>query len=240
MKSLFRSIRHKLLTEGKLVRYLTYALGEIFLIVVGILLALKINGWNEDRKAQVEFDAYVVQLKEDVRTAIEITQQSILFVEKRASDGAAIFPLLKADTIQPEELTILETGLSSLAKYSEIQIHVGVLGQLLNGEMDVINRDDELEKEAMKLVSLIKRRLGVLGHIYEKLNLASQSLHEFRGDHIGRLEMEVLYDLDDLKTSKKFLYLTQNVVQRTYTLSRAYQIIQEDLESFLAVLEEYE
>jgi hypothetical protein len=55
MKSLFRSIRQKLLGEGKLLRYLTYAVGEVILIIVGILFALKINNWNEDRKdRQVE------------------------------------------------------------------------------------------------------------------------------------------------------------------------------------------
>lgn len=66
-QSLFRSIRRKLLNEGKLVRYLTYAVGEVVLIIVGILFALKINDWNEDRKVQAEYDLYIVQLREDVR-----------------------------------------------------------------------------------------------------------------------------------------------------------------------------
>ena len=72
MKSPFRAIRQKLFTEGKLLRYLGYATGEVILIIVGILFALKINDWNEDRKAQAEFDLYIMQLREDVRTAISI------------------------------------------------------------------------------------------------------------------------------------------------------------------------
>jgi len=60
----------KLLDEGKLVRYLTYAVGEVVLIIVGIFFALQLNNINEDRKAQAEFDLYIVQLKEDVRAAI--------------------------------------------------------------------------------------------------------------------------------------------------------------------------
>ena len=55
MKSPFRAIRQKLFTEGKLLRYLGYATGEVVLIIIGILFALKINDWNEDRKAQAEF-----------------------------------------------------------------------------------------------------------------------------------------------------------------------------------------
>ena len=76
-QSLFRSIRRKLLDEGKLVRYLTYAVGEVVLIIVGIMIALQLNNWNEDRKAQVEFDEYIVQLREDVRTALSNTTRSI-------------------------------------------------------------------------------------------------------------------------------------------------------------------
>ncbi|MDP2040192.1 MAG: DUF6090 family protein [Algoriphagus sp.] len=47
----FRKIRQKLLGEGKLVNYLKYAIGEILLVVIGILIALQINTWNENRKA---------------------------------------------------------------------------------------------------------------------------------------------------------------------------------------------
>lgn len=45
----FRLIRQRLLGEGKLSKYLPYALGEILLVVVGILIALQINNWNETR-----------------------------------------------------------------------------------------------------------------------------------------------------------------------------------------------
>lgn len=51
MIKFFRRIRQKLLNEGKLNRYLIYGIGEIFLVVIGILIALQINNWNEDRKS---------------------------------------------------------------------------------------------------------------------------------------------------------------------------------------------
>lgn len=46
----FRSIRQRLLEENRFTRYMLYAIGEIILVVVGILIALQINNWNEDRK----------------------------------------------------------------------------------------------------------------------------------------------------------------------------------------------
>ncbi len=46
----FRNIRQKLLSEGKTTKYFKYAIGEIVLVVIGILIALSINNWNEGRK----------------------------------------------------------------------------------------------------------------------------------------------------------------------------------------------
>ena len=51
MIKFFRKIRQNLLAENKLGKYLTYAIGEIVLVVIGILIALTINNGNEERKA---------------------------------------------------------------------------------------------------------------------------------------------------------------------------------------------
>jgi uncharacterized protein (UPF0335 family) len=51
MLTLFRKIRQNLLSERKIGKYLKYAIGEIVLVVIGILIALSINNWNEERKA---------------------------------------------------------------------------------------------------------------------------------------------------------------------------------------------
>jgi len=49
MIKFFRHIRKQLLTENKFSKYLIYAVGEIVLVVIGILIALSINNWNEER-----------------------------------------------------------------------------------------------------------------------------------------------------------------------------------------------
>ncbi len=49
MLKFFRKIRQQLLSENKFSRYLLYAIGEIVLVVIGILIALSINNWNEKR-----------------------------------------------------------------------------------------------------------------------------------------------------------------------------------------------
>src|SRR6056297_2039526 len=55
MIKFFRKIRQNFLSEGKTAKYLTYAVGEIVLVVIGILIALSINNWNQtlkNRKAE--------------------------------------------------------------------------------------------------------------------------------------------------------------------------------------------
>ena len=50
MIKFFRKIRQNLLLENKTSKYFKYAIGEIVLVVIGILIALQINNWNEERK----------------------------------------------------------------------------------------------------------------------------------------------------------------------------------------------
>ena len=50
MIKFFRQIRYKLMSENKTSKYLKYAVGEILLVVIGILIALKVNDWNETQK----------------------------------------------------------------------------------------------------------------------------------------------------------------------------------------------
>ena len=54
MIKFFRQFRQNLINEGKTSKYLKYAIGEIVLVVIGILIALQINNWNENRKEKLQ------------------------------------------------------------------------------------------------------------------------------------------------------------------------------------------
>ena len=62
MIKFFRKIRQKMLTENKFSKYLLYAIGEIVLVVIGILIALQINNWNESNKLKKEETLYLERL----------------------------------------------------------------------------------------------------------------------------------------------------------------------------------
>lgn len=66
MINFFRRIRKNLLSENKVSKYLLYALGEILLVVVGILIALQVNNWNEDRNSR----QFEIRMLTEVRNAL--------------------------------------------------------------------------------------------------------------------------------------------------------------------------
>ncbi|MFN1835234.1 DUF6090 family protein [Balneola sp. MJW-20] len=66
MITLFRRIREKLIASGSVTKYLLYAAGEILLVVIGILIALQINNWNEQRIEDKLSEEYLAGIREDL------------------------------------------------------------------------------------------------------------------------------------------------------------------------------
>ena len=66
MLRFFRKFRKQLINSKSFSKYLVYAVGEILLVMVGILLALQVNNWNEDRKAKAIEIAMYKEIKSDI------------------------------------------------------------------------------------------------------------------------------------------------------------------------------
>ena len=72
MLTTFRKIRKSLLGSGQASRYLLYAIGEITLVVIGILIALQVNNWNESKKRLSKEKVILADLEQNIETNIEI------------------------------------------------------------------------------------------------------------------------------------------------------------------------
>ena len=66
MTKIFRRIRQSLISEKNISKYLIYAIGEIVLVVIGILIALQINNWNEQKKFEKKEFAFLNRLLVDL------------------------------------------------------------------------------------------------------------------------------------------------------------------------------
>lgn len=67
----FRRVRHKLILDHKKIQYLKYALGEIILVVIGILIALQINNWNQTKKDKISLNEYLIKIKSHTKEDLE-------------------------------------------------------------------------------------------------------------------------------------------------------------------------
>ena len=77
MLPFFRKIRHDLIANSKFFKYLKYAIGEIILVVLGILIALYINNQNELKKERERFDQVLSEVEKELETNISTTRTYI-------------------------------------------------------------------------------------------------------------------------------------------------------------------
>lgn len=82
MIKFFRKIRQNLVNEGKTSKYLKYAIGEIILVVFGILIAVQINNWNEQRKDRALEQKLLIALHDDLLINIDRLNKDILLEQR--------------------------------------------------------------------------------------------------------------------------------------------------------------
>ncbi|MBL7962995.1 MAG: hypothetical protein JNM31_04035 [Flavobacteriales bacterium] len=75
---LFNKVRQGLLAQGRLKRYLVYAIGEIILVVVGILIALQLNAWKADQRDRAAERAHLENLRDDLHLQLEVIHSQMV------------------------------------------------------------------------------------------------------------------------------------------------------------------
>jgi hypothetical protein len=120
MIKLFRNIRQNLLAEGKTSKYLKYAIGEIILVVIGILIALNINNWNENQKSKKD-ERYVLtevlkNLEEDAALVDDIITQR----QKAKTAVIVLQKFVNTDTKDSDSLQFYMANLLTFERYFPI------------------------------------------------------------------------------------------------------------------------
>ncbi|TXE18792.1 hypothetical protein ES692_04900 [Psychroserpens burtonensis] len=83
MIKLFRNIRKQLLSEGKNTKYFKYAIGEIVLVVIGILIALQINNWKEHKQKEIQIKNALVALYNDLAQDTVLIKERLPFIKEQ-------------------------------------------------------------------------------------------------------------------------------------------------------------
>ena len=155
MIKFFRKIRQNLMNKGEAMKYLKYALGEILLVVIGILIALQINNWNQDRKQKAQLNNIYKIIKQDLITdTLEITNVKPFFkkrddwMQKIVNDS---FPKNIFDTINEENYINCTYCRSPITNYILVNLQDKGYTLLKN-----LNTQTELDSVSFNIVEFYK------------------------------------------------------------------------------------
>jgi hypothetical protein len=139
MIKLFRNIRKNLLNEGKTSKYFKYAIGEIILVVIGILIALQINNWNEHRKNKLTESDYYCKLLAD----FELDRQNITFLYKESEHKIEISKrlLLDLNRKNKDKTYLLNNYLQGLRTNAFVPSRVAMTDIVSSGKLNLLTND---------------------------------------------------------------------------------------------------
>ncbi|MEQ8238651.1 MAG: hypothetical protein RIA69_05530 [Cyclobacteriaceae bacterium] len=114
-----RKIRRKLIsTDNKIVSYLLYAIGEIFLVVVGIMIAVQLDNWNEQRKDNEKLENYLKLVQLDLKKDIEnIRLLKDYYFEKDSLLDVILFDSIPKDSLRKERYQKVTRVFNSLTSF---------------------------------------------------------------------------------------------------------------------------
>lgn len=138
MIKLFRKIRQDLLTENKFSKYLVYAIGEIILVVVGILIALQINNWNEVKKDR----AYEIKMLSEIKKGLmgdQINLQEQIQAYKELKKTANQFTSLTQNMVIYHDSMQTELWKLNIGRY--YQFNTGPYEALKSSGIDRVSND---------------------------------------------------------------------------------------------------
>ena len=154
MIAFFRKLRQKTMEGGKVKKYVLYAIGEIVLVVIGILIALQINNWNEAHKDRQLERVYYCKLLEDVtqdqillRKLVEEDQERIQWVNQTIH-------LLQQERVNRAEVANAMRNSISLIRFN-FKPSLSAFDDLKSsGKLGII-RDLELKKKLLNYYAVL-------------------------------------------------------------------------------------
>ena len=134
-----------MIKENMVSKYMLYAIGEIVLVVIGILIALQINNWNEQKKEKALEQEYYCRLLEDAQQDLEQVSNLLTSSKNRlAASNEAIRLLSKVNT--PKFSFGLQLNLSIRAIYSDFTPNNAAFEDLKSGANLKIIKDKDIVK----------------------------------------------------------------------------------------------
>ena len=224
MIKFFRKIRQKLLSEGKTGKYFKYAIGEIILVVIGILIALQINNWNENRKLQVKSHDYLQRLKVDLDNVSEDVDNSVRSSERRLKYALVTLKALEAKELLPAQQEDFERHLNGYYKFDISTQNTTVYNEMISsGDLGLIKN----EWLRTAFANLSDRRDFII-----ELNQTNHNAYKNNTEIIEKYvkynvldstKMKAIYDFKAMANDRSFVNHISNHVYVWHDVVRTYK-----------------
>jgi hypothetical protein len=146
MIKFFRHIRRSLIQENKMGKYFKYAIGEILLVVIGILIALQINNWNEHKKSIKVEKTYYCKIAENLQVDIKNIDSSLVTIDKRLESSKRLLKnLLK---VQKDKENIFKDFIPTFRYYKFIPTKAAIVDITSSGKLEKL-RNQMLKKRIL-------------------------------------------------------------------------------------------
>ncbi len=166
----FRQIRHRLLADNRVRKYLLYAIGEIFLVVIGILIALQLDNWNSDRKNALEVKAALMALQNEMDENIDYLEARVSEIEDDLGDIEKYLELM--NTPHPEQLhdSVVVNMIQQLGPFTFTPLREKAYNNVINSGLINYITDDSLKLNLIDIERGYQRyedRRANLGKVWE-------------------------------------------------------------------------
>ena len=138
MIKFFRKIRQQLITENKFSKYIIYAIGEIVLVVVGILIALSINNWNTNKNLRVLEKELLFDIRENLNASVTNLESSISYNKITLINYEKILSHVKEDLPYNNSL---DSAFSYISYWSDPNFTYTAYETLKSKGLDIIQND---------------------------------------------------------------------------------------------------
>ncbi len=154
-----KKIRKKLLEERKLSKYLAYALGEIIIVVIGVLFALYLNNWNQSRADNKLEIRYYQSIKNQLKQDSIILTGEMYYNQTYYSQFTFACDLIRSEV--KKEIDTLGKIAFNMLRYSDFRRKSNIYQTLINsGEIKVLKNNNITEKlQSLEEIYLYINRL---------------------------------------------------------------------------------
>ncbi len=127
--------------KNKFSKYLLYAVGEIILVVIGILLALQINSWNQQRIEDNKEVELLIGLKDEFQYNLTVLDESMVVNKKVTQSCVKLTRLIRSDSIYKVP-DIVDQLLINIGGFLSFDARTGISGEVVNsGKLSILKND---------------------------------------------------------------------------------------------------